>query len=177
MKILIVVDMQNDFITGALANPAAEKIITKIKNYISNWDGYLIFTRDTHYSDYLDTMEGKNLPIPHCIEGSKGWEIHDELEDAAYNASNICGFCWVNKPTFGYVKGIKKDIDLITGYPTSIEICGTCTDICVISNVLGLKEAYPECKIIVHEDMCAGLTPEKHNAAIEVMKSCQVNII
>ena len=176
MKFLIVVDMQNDFITGALANPAAEAIVPKIAEYVKNWDGYLIFTRDTHHSDYMDTLEGKNLPIKHCIEFTDGWEIADDI-DNVINWANSEDVTYINKPTFGYVQGIKEYIDSLTGYLTSIEVVGTCTDICVVSNVLGLKEAYPEARIIVHKDMCAGLTPESHEAALTVMKMCQVEIV
>lgn len=172
MKYLIVIDMQNDFITGALANPAAQEIVSKIADYVKHWNGHLIFTRDTHYSDYLETMEGKNLPVKHCIKGTEGWEVCEEIREAVWG-EHIENMCYVDKPTFGYVEGIKKHIT----YPTSIEVVGTCTDICVISNVLSLKEAYPETEIIVHENMCAGLSPELHEAAIKVMKSCQVKVI
>ena len=176
MKFLIVVDMQNDFITGALANPAAEAIVPKIAEYVSKWNGHLILTRDTHHSDYLDTMEGKNLPVKHCIEGTEGWDIVNEI-DSVINWVEAEDVTYIDKPTFGYVQGIKNYIDSLTGYPTSIELCGTCTDICVVSNALGLKEAYPECQIIVHKDMCAGVTPESHNAALKVMEMCQVKIV
>lgn len=175
MKFLIVIDMQNDFIDGALANPAAQAIVDKIANYITSWDGEIIFTRDTHYSDYLDTYEGKKLPIPHCIIGTNGWRINEKILDAACEVKEYIDY--VDKPTFGYVKGLKEHIDSYDGYVTSIEVVGTCTDICVISNVLGLKEAYPQADIIVHKDMCAGSTKEKHEAAIEVMRSCQVQIV
>lgn len=177
MKYLIVIDMQNDFITGALANPAAEVIVDKIAEYVANFDGEVIFTRDTHYTDYLETKEGKNLPVPHCIALSNGWQVCEKIEQAAYTHDRPRYVNYVDKPTFGYVKGLRACIDAQCSYPTSIEIVGTCTDICVISNVLGLKEAYPETEIIVHEDMCAGLNPELHNAAIMVMKSCQVKIV
>ena len=173
MKYLIVVDMQNDFITGALANPAAQAIVSKIAEYVKGWDGQLILTRDTHYSDYLDTMEGKQLPVKHCIDRTDGWEICEEIAGAAFWGEHIENVYYVDKPTFGYVQGLKEHIT----YPTTIEVVGTCTDICVISNVLGLKEAYPECNIIVHKDMCAGLTSESHEAAIKVMEMCQVKVV
>ena len=176
MKYLIVVDMQNDFVTGSLSNTEAQAIVPKIAEYVKNWNGHVIFTRDTHHSDYLDTMEGKNLPVKHCIENSWGWEICGDIENAI-DWEEVEDVTFINKPTFGYVKGIKNYIGSLNGYPTSIEVVGTCTDICVVSNVLGLKETYPECKIIVHKNMCAGVTPESHDAALNVMKMCQVEVI
>ena len=175
MKFLIVVDMQNDFITGALANEKAKEITPKIAEYVKQFEGIMIFTRDSHGSDYLETMEGKNLPIPHCIAGTEGWEVHSDLLKACEGKEQNC-FAF-NKPTFGYASELANFIQGFKQPITEIEFCGTCTDICVISNVLGLKEHMPETKISVHENMCAGLTPEKHNSAIEVMKSCQVNIL
>lgn len=175
MKFLIVVDMQNDFITGALANKKAEEIVPKIATYVRNFEGITIFTRDTHNSDYLETMEGKNLPVEHCIAGTNGWEINSELLKSCEGKENVC-FVF-NKPTFGYASELTKFINEFKQPITEIQVCGTCTDICVVSNVLGLKEHMSEVKISILEDMCAGLTPEKHNAAIEVMRSCQVNIL
>lgn len=178
MKYLIVIDMQNDFIDGSLANPAAQVIVDKIAEYVANFDGEIIFTRDTHFSDYLETKEGKNLPVVHCVAATKGWQINSKIENAVLSmSSRKYSVRYVDKPTFGYVKALKKVIDGAIGYPTSIEVVGTCTDICVISNVLGLKEEYPEVEIIVHENMCAGLTEELHQAAINVMKSCQIKVV
>jgi nicotinamidase-related amidase len=175
MKVLVVVDMQNDFITGALANKKAEEIVPKIADYVKNFDGITIFTRDTHSSDYLETMEGKNLPVEHCIAGTEGWEIHKDLLSACEGRENIC-FVF-NKPTFGYASELAKFIREFNQPITEIQVCGTVTSICVISNVLGLKEHMSEVKISVIENMCADLTKEKHKAAIEVMKSCQVGIL
>ena len=175
MKFLVVIDMQNDFIISALANKHAEEITSDIAEYVKTFEGIVIFTRDTHGSDYLETMEGKNLPVPHCIVGTDGWEIHKDLLAACEGKEQNC-FAF-NKPTFGYASELAKFIREFNQPITEIEFCGTCTDICVISNVLGLKEHMSETKISVHKDMCAGLTEEKHNAAIEVMRSCQVNII
>lgn len=174
MKFLIVVDMQNDFINGALANEDAQKIVTDVAKYVEDWDGVTIFTRDTHDSDYLDTYEGKHLPVPHCIRGTDGWQVNKELVNAVSGKDNVFAF---DKPTFGYANRLANMIRDFNTYPTTIEFVGVCTDICVISNVLGMKEQFPEVKIVVHEGMCAGLTKEKHNAAIEVMKSCQVEIV
>ena len=175
MKVFVVIDMQKDFTTGSLANPAAEKIIPEIADYVKNFEGITIFTRDSHGTDYLETMEGKNLPIEHCIVGTDGWQICDELLEACKGKENNC-FVF-NKPTFGYASELAKFINNFKQPITEIIFCGTCTDIFVISNTLGLKEHMPEVKISVIEKLCAGLTAEKHNAAIEVMKSCQINII
>lgn len=170
MKILIVVDMQNDFVTGVLANPAAQAIIPniakKIKEYQKNGDK-VIFTRDTHTPDYLNTLEGKNLPIPHCIYGTYGWLVVEEL--------NYPECHHINKTTFGYPHW-RYEIDDATNEITDIELVGTCTDICVISNALLLKAAFPRIPISVDSSCCAGLTPEKHEAALDVMHSCQINV-
>lgn len=172
MKTLVIVDMQNDFLTHSLANPAAQAIVKPMAEYIKNFEGDIIFTRDTHYHDYLETQEGKNLPIPHCLYGTKGWEINDELFEAA-KASRTDWFV-VDKDTFGDIDELDDEL-----HPAVDEIylCGTCTDICVISIGLHLKAHYPEVKIYCIADLCAGLTPEKHAAALEVMKSCQIEVI
>lgn len=174
MKILVVVDMQNDFISGALKNDMAQEIVPRIADYVKNFEGITIFTRDSHGGDYPETMEGKNLPIPHCIVGTEGWEVHKDLLSACEGKENMCYA--FNKPTFGYATELAKFIREFNQPITEIEFCGTCTDICVISNVLGMKEHMSETKITVHADMCAGLTLATHKAAIDVMRSCQVNI-
>ena len=177
MKFLLVVDMQNDFITGTLANEDAQKIVPIIADYLKSWDGAIIFTRDTHDSDYLQTMEGKKLPIPHCLRDTEGWQINSDLIDSLNQDIKLPALCF-NKPTFGYAHKLAELItDDLNTYPTSIEVVGTCTDICVVSNVLGLKEYFPEVPIKVHSNMCAGLTKEKHEAALEVMRSCQIEVI
>ena len=168
---LIVIDMQNDFITGALANPEAEKLIDPICNLIKVWNGKIIATRDTHNCNYLSTAEGKKLPIEHCIQGTAGWCIEDRIMRAL-----------LESPA-GYVTD-KYDTFAVDWYSSSagtelqgdIYLVGTCTDICVISNALVLKTAYPKKNITVYENLCAGTTPKKHKAAIEVMKSCQIDI-
>ena len=177
-KLLIVVDMQNDFVTGSLANPAAEKIIPniveklKIKDYT-----YLIFTRDTHQKNYLETQEGKNLPVEHCIEGTKGWEIVSELQEFTKNAFII------DKPTFGYKDWKAKLNELFDDennqpgdFPEEIELCGTVSSICVASNATILKSLYPEMSISVLKDLCADLSPEGHEAAMKVLNSQQMII-
>ena len=190
MKTLVVIDMQNDFITGALANPEAQKIIPFIKEKIAEFrkEGRVIYTKDTHFNNYLNTLEGKHLPVPHCVEGTKGWEIVDELKPTL----NDYVF---QKSDFGLYEGLiekdsnREDIrlcreckivgwdDILLADKDDIYICGTCTDICVISNALIIKAACPESEIYVFKDGCAGLTKEKHEHALDVMASCQINII
>ena len=177
-KITIVIDMQNDFLTGSLANPDAVSIIPSVLDQIKNSD-YVMYTRDTHSENYLDTQEGKNLPVPHCIEGTQGWQIVDDL--APQNITDIKMWHIVNKPTFGDVN-IWMDMyfaDLVNWNGDGVEVtfCGTCTEICVVSNAMIVKSLYPELVVNVKADACAGLTPEKHKAALEVMGSCQINII
>ena len=167
-KVLIVVDMQNDFITGSLANPYAKAIIPNIKMKIAEYKacgGKVYFTKDTHRADYLTTNEGRNLPIKHCIFGTDGWEICEELEDKT---------CWhINKKSFGYPRWdewLDEDVECI-------EICGTCTSICVISNALIIKSLFREAEITVDASCCACVTPESHKHALEVMKMCHINVI
>lgn len=167
-KTLIVIDMQNDFIDGPLGTKEAQAIVPNVKNKIEEYESRgdnVVFTRDTHHENYLRTNEGKNLPVRHCIYNTKGWEIHPELDDPR------C--CHYDKETFGYGywnNVFHKDIK-------EIELCGVYTDICVVSNALILKAIYPEANIAVDASCCAGVTPEKHEAALEVMKSCQINVI
>lgn len=171
MNILIVVDMQNDFIDGALGTKEAENIVPNVVKKIQSFDGKVFFTRDTHQADYMETQEGKNLPVPHCIQGTSGWEIRDELKKYVTIQP-------IDKPTFGSseLAGIlmeenqKEKIDSIT-------LIGLCTDICVISNALLLKAFFPEVPICVQEDCMAGVTPESHRNAIEAMKMCQIEVL
>ena len=172
MKTLICVDMQNDFIDGSLANPAAAAIVSDMAEYIKNFDGQIIFTRDTHYPNYMETQEGRNLPVMHCQYGSEGWEIQDDLFEAV-RGRNI-EWSVVDKNSFGDTYELEDEID---AYSDEIYLCGTCTDICVISVALNLKARFPEIKMYCIADLCAGLTPEKHAAALEVMKSCQIEVI
>jgi nicotinamidase-related amidase len=164
--------MQNDFIDGALANPAAQAIIPDMAEYIKNFEGDIIFTRDTHYPNYMETQEGRNLPIVHCQYGSEGWEIQDDLFEAVRQKRTNWGV--VDKNSFGDIYELEDEID---AYTDEIYLCGTCTDICVISVALNLKAQYPEIKMYCIADLCAGLTPEKHAAALEVMRSCQIEVI
>ncbi len=164
-KTLIVVDMQNDFITGSLGTKEAQDIVQKVKNKIAEYQkrgDEIIFTRDTHQTDYLNTPEGKKLPVEHCIEGTVGWQIAEglEVDEAVY----------IDKPTFGWTHWNDRTFE-------EIEMVGLCTDICVVSNALILKATFPEVEITVDASCCAGVTPATHNAALETMKMCQINVI
>ncbi len=167
MKTLIVVDMQNDFVTDCLGTPEAQAIVPnvkkKIEEYMSRGDT-VIFTRDTHYDNYLKSHEGKYLPVPHCIEGTHGWEVLSSIDKPECQH--------LNKLTFGYTGW-----DFRLDNPSEIELIGVCTDICVVSNALILRAMFREAEITVDASCCAGVTPEKHKAALEVMKSCQINVI
>lgn len=167
-KLLIVIDMQEDFVRGTLANPAAEAIIPKIKTKIDSYlkeNNTVIFTRDTHSVDYFKTPEGIKLPIEHCIKDTKGWLVVDEL------CHPEC--LHINKPTFGYKHW---DFECLDNYDT-IELVGTCTSICVVSNALILKATYPRIPITVDASCCACLNEETHKAALTVMEACQINVI
>ena len=172
MKTLIVVDMQKDFIDGALGTKEAEKIVSKVKAKIKKYvkdGGNIIFTRDTHKKNYMETREGKYLPVPHCIKGTPGWEIPKVLTDAAGENAVI-----IDKGSFGYDKWSKvlKSMD-----PTEFEFVGLCTDICVISNAMIIKAFLPEVPVTVDAACCAGVTPESHSNALSSMKMCQINVI
>lgn len=163
-KTLIVVDMQKDFIDGALGSKEAVAIVENVKNKIAQYQengDEIIFTRDTHQSDYLNTNEGKNLPVEHCIQGTDGWKIQEGLE--------VPGAIYIDKPTFGYMNW--KDYNL-----EEVELVGLCTDICVVSNALIIKATYPEIQVSVDASCCAGVTPESHEAALTTMKMCQVKV-
>lgn len=169
-KLLIVVDVQNDFVTGSLDTAEAKAIVSNIVKKVEQYrkrDNVIIFTKDTHYDDYLDTLEGKNLPIKHCIKDTEGWEIVPELGAKCSVMEKI-----YIKDTFGYKWNTLPWIDCY-----DIEIIGLCTDICVITNALVLKTHFPKVQITVDASCCAGSAPERHKAALEVMKSCQINII
>lgn len=168
MKFLIVVDMQVDFISGALGSEHAKAIVPNVVEKVKNFDGKIIFTRDTHFEDYMNTQEGRNLPVPHCIKGSDGWMICDELKPYAENV--------LDKITFGSVE-LPKFIESFGEPIEKIELCGLCTDICVISNAFVLKAAFPELPIAVDSSCSAGVTVESHNNALSAMKAIQIEII
>ena len=165
MKFLIVVDMQNDFITGALGSKAAESIVPRVAKKIKDFDGKVIFTMDTHGENYLSSQEGKKLPVPHCIKSTWGWQICDELLPYAETV--------IEKPTFGSTA--LPELILSFGEEIEeIELCGLCTDICVISNAMILKAAFPEVKITVDGSLCAGVTPQSHENALCAMRAVQI---
>lgn len=168
MKILIVVDMQKDFIDGALGTQEAVKIVPYVKERIETFDGKVLFTRDTHFPDYMNTQEGKNLPVMHCIKDTPGWEIHPELEALRKTPP-------IDKLTFGSsaLPEILRQEEAVE----SITFLGLCTDICVISNVMITKAFFPEVPVIVDAKGCAGVTPESHKNALAAMKMCQVTVI
>lgn len=176
-KVLIVIDMQNDFVDGALPILGAKEIIPKISSYIDtnyvNQKDHVLFTRDTHSSQYLNTLEGKYLPVVHCVKETPGWCIVDDLfKYANYGYGQV-----INKSSFGYTDW-GRDVDRRIGAtPDLIEIVGVATDICVISNAIILRTRFPNATIKVLADMCAGTSEEKHEAALKVMESCQIEVV
>lgn len=169
-KILVVVDMQNDFINGALGTSEAEAILPRVREIVKSFDGKIYFTRDTHKENYMETQEGKNLPVPHCIENTFGWEIEKSLKPYAKIV--------IDKPTFGSVtlaNELVKENSLEE--ISEITFVGLCTDICVISNALLAKSNLLDAKIIVDASACAGVTPQSHKNALEAMKMCQIMVI
>lgn len=171
MKALIVVDMQNDFIDGALGTPEALSIVPFVREKVMHFDGLVIFTRDTHFENYLSTREGKNLPVPHCIKGTQGWEIADSLKELAK------GRIIIDKPTFGSTELQNLLVNEHEKTPfEEIELVGLCTDICVISNAMLIKAALPEVNVTVDSSCCAGVTPESHENALSAMKMCQITV-
>ena len=169
-NVLIVVDMQNDFIDGALGTPEAVAIVDRVRDKLAHFAGEVIFTRDTHEENYLDTQEGKRLPVAHCIRGTSGWEICDVLTPYTKDATVI------NKPTFGSLDLPEALCKGGAEAPKRITLVGLCTDICVISNAMLLKASFPEAEITVDAACCAGVTPQSHKNALEAMKMCQINI-
>ena len=167
MKYLIVVDMQNDFTTGSLGSPHAAAIIPQVVEKVKSFDGTVIFTRDTHGEDYMQTQEGRNLPVIHCIKDTPGWQICDELLPFAETV--------VDKPTFGST-ALAHLLASSAESMEEIELCGLCTDICVISNAMILKAAFPEVKMTVDASCCAGVTVESHNTALNAMKAVQIEV-
>lgn len=168
-QILVVIDMQKDFIDGALGTPEARAVLPRVVELVRNWHGDRIYaTRDTHGEDYLQTAEGRALPVPHCIQNTPGWQLHPELAPLLQNAMVI------DKPSFGSLE-LAERLAAEEG-PISIELVGLCTDICVVSNALLLKARLPEVPISVDAACCAGVTPESHQAALATMRMCQVDI-
>ena len=168
--ILLVIDMQNDFIDGSLGTKEAVEIVPKVIEKIKGFDGTVLFTRDTHFDNYLETQEGRNLPYVHCIKGTEGWQIQKDI-DALRTTEPF------DKPTFGSTElGEElRRIDASEGI-SSVTLIGLCTDICVISNAMLVKAFLPEVPVIVDRECCAGVTPESHDNALAAMRMCQIDV-
>ncbi|MFR1138097.1 MAG: cysteine hydrolase family protein [Anaerococcus vaginalis] len=168
MDVLLVIDLQNDFVDGALGNKGNDKIVKPIENLVENFDGEVIFTRDTHDENYLESLEGSHLPVKHCIKNSKGWQIKIDTKNHKI----------IDKPSFGsyelveYLKKLNEKEKI-----ENIYMVGICTDICVLSNAILIKNALLETEVFVIEDLCKATNEKNHKIALEAMKSCQVNIV
>lgn len=171
-KILLVIDMQNDFINGALGTPEAEAIVGRVAEEIRKYPTEnVIATRDTHTEDYLNTQEGRKLPVVHCVRGTPGWKLHPEI------AAALKGAAIIDKPTFGS-KELAEKLSLLSEQDDlEVTLAGLCTDICVVSNALLIKAFLPETPVRVIADCCAGVTPESHRAALDTMRMCQIEIV
>lgn len=170
-KLLIVVDMQKDFVDGSLGTAKAWEIVDRVVEKVVNFDGDVVFTRDTHGENYMETQEGKLLPVVHCVKGTPGWELIPALEEIR----KVRGLKCYDKPAFGCT-ALAEDIKKMYGKQEleSVELIGLCTDICVVSNALLIKAFVPELPVSVDSACCAGVTPTKHEAALETMRSCQI---
>lgn len=168
MKFLIVVDMQVDFISGSLGSELATAIVPFVVEKVKGFDGRVIFTRDTHGADYMKTQEGRKLPVEHCIKDTHGWQICEELLPYAKEI--------VDKITFGST-GLPRILSSYGEEVTEIELCGLCTDICVISNAMILKSAFPEARVLIDSSCCAGVTEQSHKTALEAMRAVQIEVI
>lgn len=168
MNVLLVIDLQNDFVDGALGNKGNDKIVKPIESLVENFDGEVIFTRDTHDENYLESLEGSHLPVKHCIKNSKGWQIRIDTKNHKI----------IDKPSFGsyelveYLKKLNEKEKI-----KNIYMVGICTDICVLSNAILIKNALLNTEVTVIEDLCKATNEKNHKIAIEAMKSCQVNIV
>lgn len=170
-QVLVVVDMQNDFITGALGTREARAVLPLVVEAVRDFPGPVLFTRDTHHQDYPDTQEGRLLPVRHCVAGTDGWQIHQDLEALRLHPA-------IDKPAFGSLELAETLRRMNAEAPLdSIMFMGLCTDICIISNALIAKAALPETRVIVDASRCAGVTPQSHRTALEAMKACQIHII
>lgn len=175
MKFLVVVDMQNDFVDGALGTKEAQAITENVAKFMKEWDGPVLCTQDTHYENYLETQEGKNLPVVHCVKDTEGWQLCPAVEEAA----NEVNAMKVMKTVFGSTE-LPSMIALLAGMgqvPEEVHLVGLCTDICVIANAMILRTFLQETKIVVHSDLCAGVTPEQHETALAAMKPCQIEVL
>lgn len=173
-KVLVVIDMQNDFIDGTLGTPEAQTIVDRVADKIRSFDGKIFVTLDTHDSNYMSTLEGKKLPVEHCIKRHYGWLLNEKIQTELDKKKSVH---YVEKNTFGssdlwsFIRTNTKETD------PNIEIVGLVSNICVVTNALLLKTYFDDSNIVVDASCCAGTTPEAHKAAIEVMKSCQIDVI
>lgn len=173
-KYLIVIDMQNDFVDGALGTPEAQAIADAVVEEAKSFDGTVAFTLDTHGEDYLSSQEGANLPVPHCIKGTPGWQLIPALDSVAHERNARI----FEKPTFGSTDlAAWLQAENAANPIESIELVGVCTDICVVSNALLIKAVLPEVPLVVDAALCAGVTPAAHEAALATMRSCQVQVL
>ena len=171
-KILLVIDMQTDFVDGALGSAEAVSIIPSVLREIGKYDkSDIIATRDTHPENYMNTREGRYLPVPHCIKGTPGWEIHPAIAPA------LEGCLVIDKPTFGSTELCEHIVKLAAEDEIEVTLIGLCTDICVVSNAMLIKAALPEINVKIVSDACAGVTPDTHASALTTMKMCQIDII
>ena len=170
MEVLVVVDMQNDFIDGALGTREAVAIVPKVEAKIRGFAGPVLFTRDTHEEDYMETQEGKNLPVVHCVKGTDGWQINEKVKTALKDAVVI------DKPTFGSKILAEEITKIAEKEDITVTLVGLCTDICVVSNAILIKAYLPEIPVKVIASCCAGVTPESHEAALATMRMCQVQV-
>ena len=170
-RILLVIDMQNDFIDGALGTPEAKAIVDRVVKEMKQYPAAdILATRDTHPENYLKTQEGRHLPVVHCVKGTSGWALNDKI------AAALKGAIVIDKPTFGSKELAERVAALAQDDDLDITLVGLCTDICVVSNALLLKTFLPETPIRVIADCCAGVTPESHRAALDTMRMCQIQI-
>ena len=171
-KLLLVIDMQTDFVDGALGSAEAVAIVPNVLREIAKYDkNDVIATRDTHPEEYMQTREGRYLPVPHCIKGTPGWELHPEIAPA------LEGCLVIDKPTFGSTELCNHIVKLAKDDDIEVTLIGLCTDICVVSNAMLIKAALPEIDVRVIADACAGVSPESHKAALTTMKMCQIEVI
>lgn len=170
-KVLLVIDMQNDFVDGSLGSQMAVDIVPRVVDKIKAFDGKIFVTYDTHFEDYLQSSEGKKLPVEHCIKGTAGWGLNPLVQKVL----NGKDYVTVQKRTFGSID-LPKIIGDAVGEDFELELVGLCTDICVVSNALIMKAAYPENEISVDSSCCAGTSPDAHNSALKTMQSCQITV-
>lgn len=177
MNVLVVIDMQHDFVDGSLGSPEAQAIVDNVRQKIASFDGPVIFTRDTHDTDYLESQEGQHLPVVHCVKDTIGWQIMESLITAVEKRNTIHPYFIIDKPNFGSSELVTRLQGMNAAEPIeSITLVGVCTDVCVVSNAILLKAALPEVPIHVDAQCCAGVTEESHKAALLTMRQCQIEV-